>query len=262
MEERNISEEEAKEVCREKIKVTIVDFCKIVEGTKAREDVSLDTRRYLEALLYSLSGNLVWSIDCPRYHRWSSYNERQLDWMKNGIPKPYKNPPKTNGVTTANGTGVHNGAEKTVANGNMNCNGAVHDPVTNGSMNGNGAAHAPVSNGSTGLKNPFGLEVDTDLVNIFARKEYKAINGLKLHEGEKYPSIGEFELNGDVAPWKDPEIETKVSADIQLKRKPANKSRIGDSSAIRLYQLSSIKGNQRASDRRFECLVPCPCREA
>ncbi|KAJ5808864.1 geranylgeranyl diphosphate synthase [Penicillium riverlandense] len=210
MEERKISEEEAKEVCREKIKVTIVDFRKIVEDTKAREDVSLDTKRYLEALLYSLSGNLVWSIDCPRYHRWSSYNERQLDWMKDGIPKIYKNPPKANGVSTATGNGVHNGAEKTVANGNLNGNDTVHAPVTNGSMNGNGAAHAPVSNGSTGLKNPFSMEVDTDIVNVFARKEYKAINGLKLHEGEKYPSIGEFELNDDVAPWKDPEIETKV----------------------------------------------------
>jgi hypothetical protein len=221
MEERKISEEEAKEVCREKIKVTIIDFRKIVDDTMAREDVSLDTKRYLEGLLYSLSGNLVWSIDCPRYHRWSSYNERQLDWMKNGIPK---NLPKANGVTTVNGNGPHNGTEKTVTNGNVNGNGTIHAPVPNGKTNGNGAAHAPVSNGSTGLEDPFSLEADTDLVNVFARKEYKAVNGLKLHEGEKYPSIGQFELNGDIASREDAEIETKVSTDIEFKRKPVNKT--------------------------------------
>jgi hypothetical protein len=222
MEERKISEEEAKEVCREKIKVTIIDFRKIVEDAKAREEVSLDTKRYLEGLLYSLSGNLVWSIDCPRYHRWSSYNERQLDWMKNGIPKSSKNPPKANGITTVNGKGLHNGVEKTIANGNMKGNRAVHTPVLKGSRN--GAGHGLVSNGSTGLEDLFSLEVDTDLVNVFARKEYKAVNGLKLHEGEKYPTISQVELNGDVASREDSEIETKVSTELELKRKPVNKA--------------------------------------
>ncbi len=99
MEEHSISEEEAKAICREKIKVTIVDFRKIVKDTNERTDVSLDLKRYLEGLLYSLSGNLVWSLECPRYHRWASYSERQLDWMKNGIPK-------TDKVST-NGAGTH-----------------------------------------------------------------------------------------------------------------------------------------------------------
>ena len=87
MEERSISEDAAKEVCREKIKKTIVDFRQIVRETNARTDVSVDTKRYMEGLLYSLSGNLVWSIECPRYHLHLRYNERQLDYMKNGIPK-------------------------------------------------------------------------------------------------------------------------------------------------------------------------------
>ncbi|KAJ4424523.1 hypothetical protein N0V82_000847 [Gnomoniopsis sp. IMI 355080] len=88
MEEHGISEEKAKETCREKIKQTIVDFRDIVRHTNARGDVSNETKRYIEAMLYSLSGNLVWSIECPRYHSWASYNERQLDLMKNGIPSP------------------------------------------------------------------------------------------------------------------------------------------------------------------------------
>ncbi|EED11493.1 geranylgeranyl diphosphate synthase, putative [Talaromyces stipitatus ATCC 10500] len=209
MEERKVSEEVAKEICREKIKVTIVDFRKIVADTKARDDVSVDTKRYLEGLLYSLSGNLVWSIDCPRYHRWSSYNERQLDWMKNGIPKSPKDLPKFNGVSN----GLANGTEKIVSNGHVNGNGAVHVPATNGVTNGNGATHTPVSNGTngtTGLKDPFSLDVDTDLVNVFARKEYKAISAPKLHEGEGYPSALKLGPNGDVTIQKSPEIETRV----------------------------------------------------
>ncbi|CAI7646058.1 unnamed protein product [Penicillium glandicola] len=205
MQERKVSEEVAKEICREKIKVTIVDFRKIVADTNARDDVSLDTKRYLEGLLYSLSGNLVWSIDCPRYHRWSSYNERQLDWMKNGIPKSPKDLPKSNVVS--------NGTEKIVSNGYVNGNGAVHDSATSSDTNGNGTTHAPVSNGSNGstsLKDPFSLDVDTDLVNVFARKEYKAISAPKLHEREGYPSAPSSGLNGDVIIQKTSEIETTV----------------------------------------------------
>ncbi|KAJ5167656.1 geranylgeranyl diphosphate synthase [Penicillium canariense] len=212
MEERKVSEEEAKEICREKIKVTIVDFRKIVADTKVRDDVSVDTKRYLEGLLYSLSGNLVWSIDCPRYHRWSSYNERQLDWMKNGIPNSPQDLPKSNGVSN----GLANGTEKIHSNGDVNGNGAVHLPATNGVTNGNGATHTSMSNGTngtngtTGLKDPFSLDADTDLVNVFARKEYKAVSAPKLHEGEGYPSAPKLGLNGDVTTQQSPEIETKV----------------------------------------------------
>lgn len=101
MEEHNVSEEEARAMCREKIKQTVVDYRETVRLTHARTDVSTGTKRYVEALLYSLSGNLVWSIDCPRYHSWSSYNERQLDRMQNGIPKADKT--CTNGLPQDSG---------------------------------------------------------------------------------------------------------------------------------------------------------------
>jgi len=87
MHEHSISEDAAKELCREKIKKTIVDFRQIVRETNVRDDISVDTKRYMEGLLYSLSGNLVWSIECPRYHKHIAYNKRQLDYMKNGIPR-------------------------------------------------------------------------------------------------------------------------------------------------------------------------------
>ncbi|KAH6844759.1 putative geranylgeranyl diphosphate synthase [Chaetomium sp. MPI-CAGE-AT-0009] len=149
MEEHNISEDEAKEMCRDKIKQTIVDFRQIVKETNARTDVSVDTKRYIEGLLYSLSGNLVWSIDCPRYHTWSSYNERQLDWMKHGIPdkdgKPsgygYANTRNANSQETGQPNGESNGVAPHSASESA-------PPATNGS--------GPSSNGM----------VDTGLVNI------------------------------------------------------------------------------------------------
>ena len=84
MEEHGISEEEAKAICREKIKATVAECGKIVQDTNERSDVSVELKKYLEALLYSISENLVWSLESPRYHHWASYNERELDWMKNG----------------------------------------------------------------------------------------------------------------------------------------------------------------------------------
>lgn len=68
MQEYSISESEAKDLCREKIKESVFRAVKIAEETKKRTDLSLDLRQYTDAITYSVSGNLVWSIYCPRYH--------------------------------------------------------------------------------------------------------------------------------------------------------------------------------------------------
>lgn len=68
MQEYSISEPEAKDLCRQKIKESVSRAVKIAEETKARTDLSLDLRQYTDAITYSVSGNLVWSIYCPRYH--------------------------------------------------------------------------------------------------------------------------------------------------------------------------------------------------
>ncbi|KAI1877693.1 hypothetical protein JX265_003701 [Neoarthrinium moseri] len=67
MKERNIGEEEAKSVCREEALKAISTYSDTLE--ERRDDLSLsrDLRAYLEAVLYSYIGNLVWSIYCPRY---------------------------------------------------------------------------------------------------------------------------------------------------------------------------------------------------
>lgn len=67
MKESAIGEEEAKEVCRREIMQSIGRFRGIV--AKTRDDLSLsrDLRVYIEAVMWSYIGNLVWSIYCPRY---------------------------------------------------------------------------------------------------------------------------------------------------------------------------------------------------
>ncbi|KAK7943104.1 terpenoid synthase [Apiospora aurea] len=69
MKERSVSEEEAKNICREEIMKYVQQYCEIVEEVRS-EPARLcnDTRTYLEAIKYTISGNLVWSIYCARYN--------------------------------------------------------------------------------------------------------------------------------------------------------------------------------------------------
>ncbi|GAW17676.1 hypothetical protein ANO14919_071360 [Xylariales sp. No.14919] len=67
MKERSVNEAEAKEICCTEIKKHVSIFKQTVEETRHNPCLSPDLRKYLEAVLYSISGNLVWSIYCPRY---------------------------------------------------------------------------------------------------------------------------------------------------------------------------------------------------
>ncbi|KAL4935416.1 hypothetical protein BDV06DRAFT_234347 [Aspergillus oleicola] len=62
MQEQMINEEEAKEVCRAKIKHYITRYCQIVEEVKQCNWLSDDLKVYLDAVRASHIGNLVWSI--------------------------------------------------------------------------------------------------------------------------------------------------------------------------------------------------------
>ncbi|MCJ1250577.1 hypothetical protein MMC30_007805 [Trapelia coarctata] len=68
MKEHSITEAEAKSLCRVKIAEYIADHQRTVEEIKGDDKISVDLRRYVEAILYCHSGNAVWSIYCPRYH--------------------------------------------------------------------------------------------------------------------------------------------------------------------------------------------------
>jgi hypothetical protein len=85
MGEHSITAEEAKLLCREKIKVAVAEYLKIIEESRNNTNLSLDLRRYIEAMQYSLSGNVVWSLQCPRYHPEKNYNQLQLLRMEHGL---------------------------------------------------------------------------------------------------------------------------------------------------------------------------------
>lgn len=72
MRERSKTEKEAMTFCRQKIREYVVEFSDVVLETKANLKFSKDLRTYVEAIQYSLSGNLVWSIYCPRYQSYKS----------------------------------------------------------------------------------------------------------------------------------------------------------------------------------------------
>ena len=81
MQEHSVIEDQAKQLCKEKTRDLVLEYNRSVEESRSRTELSYDMRRYLEALRYSLSGNAVWSLTCPRYHPESGFNERQLAMM-------------------------------------------------------------------------------------------------------------------------------------------------------------------------------------
>lgn len=87
MSEHKISLEEAKAMCRIRIKKEVAQYVHIVRKTQSRGDLSSDAKRYIGLMQYSVSGNVVWSLQCPRYHRSMQYNERQLLREKYGVAK-------------------------------------------------------------------------------------------------------------------------------------------------------------------------------
>ncbi|CZT49095.1 related to Fusicoccadiene synthase [Rhynchosporium secalis] len=86
MREYNISDEDAKILCRKMIKDWVAKYIQIVRENKHNQSLSIDLRKYIEAMQYSISGNVAWSLACPRYNPTASFNRAQLEWMQNGIP--------------------------------------------------------------------------------------------------------------------------------------------------------------------------------
>lgn len=74
MREHTVAESQARELCRQKIKEFATEARRVTEQTKGNADLSRDLRAFIEALLYTISGNLVWSTYCPRYHP-ENFNE-------------------------------------------------------------------------------------------------------------------------------------------------------------------------------------------
>ncbi|KIK55691.1 hypothetical protein GYMLUDRAFT_248501 [Collybiopsis luxurians FD-317 M1] len=92
MREHNTDLQGAQQICRELIKKYVAEYMQVIENVKHDGSISVDLCKYVEALQYSISGNLLWSKHCPRYHLEVSFNEAQLEWMHNGVPDTVLSP--------------------------------------------------------------------------------------------------------------------------------------------------------------------------
>ena len=84
MREYSTDETRAREICRDKIKENVAYYLRIVDDTKRNLSISSDLAKYLDALQYLYSGNLIWSMHCPRYHPEFTYNQQQQKMMIHG----------------------------------------------------------------------------------------------------------------------------------------------------------------------------------
>ncbi len=102
MREHGCGEEEAREICRERIRVECAKYVRTVKDTRTRTDLSDDVKRYIEVMQYTLSGNVAWSTQCLRYNAGAKFNELQLLRAEYGVEKyPAMWPPKdaTDGIS-------------------------------------------------------------------------------------------------------------------------------------------------------------------
>lgn len=92
MQEHQTDVDGAMQICRELIVEYVAKYLEVIEVTKNDESISLDLRKYLDVMLYSISGNVVWSLECPRYNPDVSFNKTQLEWMRQGLPSSESSP--------------------------------------------------------------------------------------------------------------------------------------------------------------------------
>ena len=148
MKEHGCSEEKARDICKERIRVEVANYVRVVKDTRTRTDLSDEVKKYIEVMQYTLSGNISWSTQCPRYNAGAKFNELQLLRAMHGLEKyPATWPPKDpNGgfsVRTeckeplVNGLGDY---ESTKANGHKK------------KRDGNGAGDEIRMNGTDGFK--------------------------------------------------------------------------------------------------------------
>ncbi|KAK3307854.1 isoprenoid synthase domain-containing protein [Chaetomium strumarium] len=73
-----------KSVWREKTREYCAEYLRVLEGVRARDDLCKDAKFLLETLQFGMSGNIVWSQQCPRYHDNQTLTPAQLE-MARGI---------------------------------------------------------------------------------------------------------------------------------------------------------------------------------
>lgn len=92
MQERNVDAARAEEICRQLTKEHVAKYLRTIEATRHDESLSQDLRKYIEAFQYAISGNVVWSLNCPRYNPSVNFNDDQLEAMCHVAPTPSSTP--------------------------------------------------------------------------------------------------------------------------------------------------------------------------
>ncbi|KAF7528378.1 hypothetical protein G7054_g10180 [Neopestalotiopsis clavispora] len=68
MEELKVDLDGAREMCRSFLEDQLAEYQQVVEEHKENLNLSQDSRTYLEALLFTISGDAAWSLISPRYN--------------------------------------------------------------------------------------------------------------------------------------------------------------------------------------------------
>jgi hypothetical protein len=79
MNKHSMSCDEAKRVCREKASQYAAEYVRVVETAKVRSDLCDDAKLLLERMTFAISGNIVWGLQCPRYHDDRALTAAQLE---------------------------------------------------------------------------------------------------------------------------------------------------------------------------------------
>jgi len=78
--------DEARTACRQKIKASVEEYLLVLQELQGNRNVSRNLQIYVEAIQYSLSGNLIWSVYWPRYHPEATYDPTKLSMMTTIAP--------------------------------------------------------------------------------------------------------------------------------------------------------------------------------
>ena len=169
MREHGCTEEKAREIIKDRIRFENARYVQVVKDTNKRTDVSDEVKRYIDTMQYTLSGNVAWSTQCPRYHMDATWNDLQLLRAKYGVSKyPATWPPSDpkDAIDSLNGHSiVGNGVNGHSTNGHHVNGSAVNGHSVNGhSVNG---CNGHVSNGVNGHTNG---HIESTNVNGYKRK--------------------------------------------------------------------------------------------
>ncbi|KAK4235205.1 isoprenoid synthase domain-containing protein [Achaetomium macrosporum] len=82
MNKHSMTLDEANSVCREKAKEYAAEYLRVLEGVRARDDLCKDAKFLLETLQFGMSGNIVWGLQCLRYHDDRTLTPAQLEMAK------------------------------------------------------------------------------------------------------------------------------------------------------------------------------------